>query len=112
MKDLLLNANGDLDLSTGDAQIIDDIAQAILVRLRWHKGEWPINTDYGVPYFDNILGQKYNETYITQDIFDVFSEIVGLRTVNSLDIKKVKRGVFIKFSVTGDNGRESGEIVI
>ena len=32
--------------------------------------------------------------------------------LNSLDIKKVKRGVFIKFSVTGDNGRESGEIVI
>jgi len=112
MKDLKLTADGDLDISSGDAVIVDSLAQAILVRLRWHLGEWKINKNYGVPYFDNVLGQKFNETFITQDIFDVFSEVKGIKSVESFSVRRRGRGVHIRFAVIGENGRETGEISI
>lgn len=112
MKDLKLNDDGDLDLSSGDAEIIDNLSQAIKVRLRWHKGEWLVNKAYGVPYFDNVLGQKYDRSYIETDIFQVFDDITGLDEVNDLDVKKDKRTLKVSFAVTGNGVKETGEVTI
>ena len=52
---------GDLNLSDGDFTLVEDsiqVSQAIEIRLNALKGEWFLNRDFGVAYFDDILGQK------------------------------------------------------
>lgn len=56
--DIALDADGDIDLSSGDARLCDGleaIAQHLKVRLRFIRGEWHLNTDEGVPYFEEIF---------------------------------------------------------
>ena len=54
--DILLDANGDLDISKrGDISLGDSVAQKIRIRLLWFEGEWRWDTDEGLPYFDGLL---------------------------------------------------------
>lgn len=67
MTDILLDAFGDLDLSTGDLQLVtgvDAIVQDLRSALRFVRGEWFLDQRIGVPYFKRedfettILGVK------------------------------------------------------
>ncbi len=62
MTDLLLDpSTHDLDLSSGTVELAtgaDAIAQHIRVRLRLCLGEWFLDERVGVPYFQEILGQR------------------------------------------------------
>ena len=61
MTDLKLDENGDLAIEDDDLVIIegiDAIAQDCEVRLKFFQGEWFLDTRLGVPWFQNILGQK------------------------------------------------------
>ena len=56
--DLKLDSTGDLDLSKGTPMFVDGkdaIAQKILIRLRFFKGEWFLDKRLGVPYFQQIF---------------------------------------------------------
>lgn len=69
--DFALAADGDLDLSSGDLRMttgVEAIAQGIQVRLLAFRGEWFLDLDDGVPYFETILGQKFNEA-VARDTF-------------------------------------------
>ncbi len=65
MKDLLLDKDGDLYLtSNGDVSLTDSVRQAILIRLRWFLGEWIFNTSFGMPYYSQILIKNPNTAVI------------------------------------------------
>lgn len=69
--DFALDANGDLDLSHGDLRMttgIEAVAQGIQVRLLAFRGEWFADLDDGVPYYEDLLGQKFNEA-VARDAF-------------------------------------------
>ncbi len=56
--DLKLTTTGDLDLSTGDAQLLDGVdatRQRVSIKLRFFKGEWFLSPTFGVPYFRDVL---------------------------------------------------------
>lgn len=64
--DVLLT-DGDLDLSSGGltwSRGLTGVAQAIRVRIQMFKGEWFLNLDEGVPYYEDLLGQRYNEATV------------------------------------------------
>lgn len=63
-RDLLL-AGGDLHL-TGDADPLGapPVLQSILQRLRTFRGEWFLNKNLGVPYFQQILTKNPNRAAI------------------------------------------------
>ena len=42
--------------TTGD--LIDRVIQRLYIRLRTFLGEWFLNTTYGVPWLEQVLGQK------------------------------------------------------
>ncbi len=49
---------GDLDITSGELTMLDGtdaIAQHLSIRLKMFKGEWFLNTDEGMPYYENIL---------------------------------------------------------
>jgi hypothetical protein len=61
MADLQLATDHDLDLAAGDLILVtgvDAIAQDLDIRLNTFKGEWFLDTRIGVPYFQEILGEK------------------------------------------------------
>lgn len=56
--DIALDANGDLDTSTGDLRLLGDqdaVVQDIDTRLGFFRGEWFLDLDEGVPYYEEIL---------------------------------------------------------
>ena len=53
---------GDLPFTNSLADIVTDkpteIQQRLYIRLKTFLGEWYLNTNYGVPYFQQILGKN------------------------------------------------------
>ena len=73
--------NGRLVLITGsntDAEIL----QRVKVRLRFFLGEWFLNTDHGIPYFQDILGTKNLNLDVVQSLFQ--SEILDVEGVSEM----------------------------
>lgn len=59
--DLLLDANNDLVIKDGDLQFsrgVDAIVQQCRIALQMFQGEWFLNLDAGIPYWQSILGYK------------------------------------------------------
>lgn len=54
--------NGDCVFVNGETTVISEpgqnVAQRLYIMLRTFAGEWYLNTDHGIPYFQSILGQK------------------------------------------------------
>lgn len=59
-RDLLLGPDNDLVITTDLdwARGITAIAQECRIRLMMFRGEWFLDLDAGIPYYDEILGQK------------------------------------------------------
>lgn len=57
-----MNADGDLVFTNGATPVtqsnFDVVAQRLKIRLQTFQGEWIFNTQYGVPWFQRILGKK------------------------------------------------------
>lgn len=71
MSTLALNSNNDLYFtSSGKLVTIDDnntdaeILQRIKIRLRFFKDEWFLNSEHGVPYFQDIVDPEASDPYI------------------------------------------------
>lgn len=61
--DILLNyTNGDAVFVNGSTAVTSEaganVAQRLYIMLKTFAGEWYLNTDHGIPYFQSILGQK------------------------------------------------------
>lgn len=59
-RDLLLDADNDLVVTT-DLQFsygIEAVAQSCRIALQLFQGEWFLDLDAGIPYWDEILSQK------------------------------------------------------
>lgn len=61
--DLLLDDEGDLVLTSGlvFSTGLNAVAQGIRIRIQSFRGEWFLDLDHGVPYYQDLLGQKFNE---------------------------------------------------
>ena len=62
--DLLLDADGDLIVTT-DLQFssgLAGVAQGIRIRILTFKGEWFTDLEFGVPYYQDLLGHKFDNT--------------------------------------------------
>jgi len=115
MKDLRLTNDGDLYVSEdGDVELTDSVVQAIKVRLRWFLGEWRINTDYGMPYYDEVFIKNPSTSVLEDRIRTEILTIDEVEAVNSVSvsINRNTRTASVSFSVTSNNNEESGEVEI
>jgi hypothetical protein len=81
--------DGDIDVSTGDFQLIDGteaIAQHISIRLQLFKGEWFLDTRLGIPYFQSILVKNPGSNVIRAIYTEALLETPGVLAVNDLEV--------------------------
>lgn len=57
----LVFVNGECPVTTG---LVDSVSQRLIIRLRTFLGEWFINTTYGVPWLERVLGHKVNRNSV------------------------------------------------
>lgn len=73
----------DLVFSTGS----DAVAQGLRLRLQLFKGEWFLNLDEGVPYYEDVLGQKFDEKRIRAAFRPVILSTPGVVEIISLAVQ-------------------------
>lgn len=91
--------NGRLVLINGSNTDLE-ILQRIKVRLRFFQGEWFLNTDHGIPYFQNILGTKNLNLDVVQSLFQAqILEVEGVKDMISslIDYDPQQRKVLYTF---------------
>ena len=84
------NLVDDLRITTGGVFTLvtntDEIVQRVKIHLRWFLGEWFLDTSAGVPWMQQILGQK-NVSNATMLIRAQIVGIDGVDSINSLNVR-------------------------
>lgn len=119
--DLLLNPtswdvvwnNGPLTKEFTTQPLTQTVGQRLKIRLLSFRGEWFINTAYGVPYWESILGRKQTSKIATDLIFqtEILAE-AGVKEIVSFDSSFVNRQYSLTFRVSVETGEVTAPIVI
>lgn len=105
--DLLLDATGDLDLSTNDFQLVDGVEavrQELQIRFRFFLGEWFLNTAEGVPYIRDVLKKAANEAQVRAMLAEVARSTAGVASVDTveLDLDNATRLLTVTMGLTAN----------
>jgi hypothetical protein len=110
MTDLKLDANDDLLIENDDLVLIDGIdaiAMDMQTRLQIFQGEWFLDTRIGVPWFQEIIGQKPRLLVVKSIIRDAILTTPGV--TNILDLELDFEGITRSLSISGRCGTVDGE---
>jgi hypothetical protein len=61
--------------------------QAVATRLRLFKGEWFLNLDDGVPWYQEILGKSFNLPRVETIIRNRIRETEGVKELNEFSLR-------------------------
>lgn len=108
--DIALNiASNDLVIKNNDLILIDNaeqVAQQVLITLRFWLGEWFLDTRQGVPYLEYVLIKNPNMSHIRQILTEKIQSVEGVKSIVSLnfDFRRVTRELYVDFEVDTDYG--------
>lgn len=109
--DILLDADThDVVFVNGGAPVTTTIrvgvAQRLKVSLQTFLGEWFLNTDVGVPYFEAIFGKVFNKNSVDLILQNKILEDPGVIEIISFDssIDNQRRTYSMTFSVRTSEG--------
>lgn len=103
--DLYFNSAGRL-VTIAESNTDEEILQRIKVRLRFFKGEWYLNTEHGIPYFQDILGTKSFDNNIIESIFrKAILDVEGVKGLieSSVDYEPTERKINYFFKALSIN---------
>lgn len=102
---------GDLMLGDdGDEVVLDDLAaevsQLLFVRLQFFRGEWFLDAEEGVPYFERILVKGVNDRVIRSIFSNIIEGTPGVHQLRSFQYTVGRdRKMSIQFVCSLDNGQ-------
>jgi hypothetical protein len=117
--DFLLNSdhdivwvNGPLMKDQTTQSRTEVVGQRLLILLKSFEGEWFLDTGYGVPYFQSILGHKIKKSAVDL-IFqrEILAEN-GVKELTFFESTFENRKYSLSFRVKVTTGEESGLITI
>jgi hypothetical protein len=87
--DLALDANGDIDLTGGEARLVsgvDALVQHMRIRYRTFLGEWILDRRIGVPWFQVVFVKNPNLRLVRSLIREVAITTPGVDAVLELRV--------------------------
>lgn len=88
------------------------VAQRLSIRLQTFLGEWFINTVYGVPYWQRILGKKVSKTAVDRIFQEQILSERGVREITSFSSTFQNRQYEMSFRVRALDGSQTETISI
>jgi len=110
-KDIALNSDTwDLGLRVGASgkkglYLIDGderIRQQLTITLRSFLGEWFLDTTYGVPYFEKILGKAPQQSVIASVFRTQIMSVPGVKSLQSLSLDMDRNNRVLSVAFTCD----------
>ena len=87
MIDIALTTTHDLDTGSLDLNLVDQAAQVrqqLLIKLKLWRGEWFLDTEFGTPYLQQILGKQLTLSGVIAALRKSILEVEGVRQITSL----------------------------
>lgn len=118
--DLLLDyATGDLTWKNGPLTVdyttqplIDTVKQRLFIMLRTFQGEWFMDLNHGIPYWQSILGKKTTKSAVDLIFQQKILAEEGVKEIISFDSTFKNRQYSLVFKVRVVTGEISTPIVI
>lgn len=104
--------NGPLSADGVTTEPAEVVAQRLSIRLRSYLGEWFINTAYGVPYWQRILGKKVSKTAVDRIFQEQILSERGVREITSFTSTFQNRQYEMSFRVRALDGSQTETISI
>lgn len=110
MSDILLDSEGDIQITGGKIKLIESTAeltkQRLLIKMRTFYQEWYLNTLVGVPYFQEILKRGSNRKTIADTVFkNIILQDEGVSKLNSFTSSVSPEGGYsLSFSASTPDG--------
>lgn len=105
----LVFVNGETPTTSED---FDVVGQRLKIRLLTFRGEYNFNTEYGVPYFQRILGHRIRKA----DVDNIFQEQIlleeGVVSIVSFESTLINKVYNLKFTVKDDKSKISPTVEI
>ncbi len=113
MTDIKLNDNNDIAIENNDIVFItsiDEVRQRLLENLNTFKGEWFLDLEMGIPYYQDISKKNIDLNVIESVFKDAILDSPGVLELLdfSLDIDNSSRQLDVNFTARASEG----EIVI
>lgn len=104
MLDIALNADHDLDVKGIDLWLVDQaeqVRQQLLIKLKLWVGEWFLDTDFGTPYLQSILGKQLTLSGAVAAIKTSILEVEGVRSIQEFtyNFSSSERRLSVEFTV-------------
>lgn len=117
--DLLMNESGDLVFHNGPLTSeyttqppTQTVAQRLRIRLTAFEGDWFMDTEYGVPYWQSILGKKVPKSRVDSILQQEILAERGVKEIVSFTSSFVNRQYSASFRVRVSNGEVTETITI
>lgn len=88
--ELALDAVGDLDLRDGRLRLIkgpEALIQRLRCRLRIFRGDWFLDTSWGLPWFQSILGRSRGQVAVRSVLRQAVLTTPGVVSVDSMKLQ-------------------------
>lgn len=109
--DIIWN-NGPLTKEYTTQPYLETTAQRLLIRLLTFREEWIFNTEYGVPYWQRILGIKNKKEAVDLIFQQEILKEEGVKEIVSYSSSLVNRQYTASFKVRVVTGEVTNEIII
>lgn len=102
--------NGPLPRNATTQELTEVVGQRLYIRLRTFREEWFINTEYGVPYWQRILGRKISKSAVDLIFQEQILAETGVQEITFFSSTLVNRKYSLQFRVRVSNGQETPTI--
>lgn len=89
--DILLDDDGDIivDPVRGITFVsgLAGVAQLVRIAIRLFRGEWFLDLDAGVPYFQTILGKKYDAATLRAELVKAVVDVPGVAEILNITLE-------------------------
>ena len=99
--------NGEVTLEEGSAAI----RQRLEIKLRTFLGEWFLDTTFGIPYYEQVLGKKVNPISLNAVFVSAILTVSGIKKLDkpiTYDFNPSLRKLDLSFVAILDTGESVG----